>query len=177
MQLGQVGTGLFGSAHVRVAHHLHERHSRSVHIDQAVGIVISAVNVLKFGHVLFQVHPFHTHGTVLTIGGDFQSAVHSQRHIVLGYLITLHQVGVGVVLAVELCQTGNLAAQGQAHHDGVFHGLFVYHRQRARQSQAHRANSAVHGRIVIIGPARAKHLALGLELDVDLKSDDCFVFH
>ena len=168
VQLGQVRTGFFRSAHVRVANHLHEGNSGTVHVDQAMGVIVFITNVLELGNILFQVDSFHADRSILAVGGDVQLAVQGQWQIKLRYLVPFHQVRVGVVLAVKFGQFGYFTTQGQAGHDSELNGLFVDDRQGSRQTEAYGTNAGVCGCSLVIGPAGAKHLALGPQLDVYL---------
>ena len=57
-----------------------------------------------------------------------------------------------------------------------FKRLAIHHRQGARQAQRNGVGLRV-GRQAEVGAAPGEHLALGLELNVDLQADDDFVVH
>ena len=122
-------------------------------------------------------HPHYADGFDIPLQFYRQRAGLGQRQVVLGYLIPFHHIRVGIVFAVKLGIGRDAAAQGQAGHNGVFHRLAVDNRQRAGQTQAHRADPAVGRSVLIIRRARAEHLAPGLQLDMDFQSDDGFVVH
>ena len=132
---------------------------------------------MQFRYVFFLVDALDADPGIMVIQADVEVAVQGQREIILGDLISLHQVWIGIVLAVELGVFGDVAIQSQTGHDGVFYGLAVYHRQGARQPQTHGAYALICGGVLVIGATRAKHLAFGLELNMYLQTDDCFVFH
>ena len=90
--------------------------------------------MLEFSHVLFKVDPFQTDAAVAAVNPYIQVSAHRQGQVVLGDLISLHQVWIGVVLTVKFGVIGNLAVQGQTGHDGKFHRFAVNHGHRARQS-------------------------------------------
>ena len=52
-----------------------------------------------------------------------EPAVDAHGHVVLRYLVALHEVGIGVVLAVELGVIRDRAVERQGGHDGEFDGL------------------------------------------------------
>ena len=104
-----------------------------------------------------------------------EPAVDRQRQVVLRDLVALGKVGVHVVLAVELGVLGRLAVEREAGSDRELDGPPVWHRQRAREAEADRANERVGRRAEPLRFAAAEHLRLGLELDVGLDTDDDLV--
>ena len=70
-------------------------------------------------------HTGDTDLTRLTIVLNNEIAIATERNIVLRDLITLHQIGIGIVLAVELGVLWNGAVEGQSRHDGVGDGFLV----------------------------------------------------
>ena len=97
----------------------------------------------KLASVLFHVDAGEADALVLTVHGDLDIAVLSDRQIVLGDLVGLGEVRVEIILAVELAELRNRAVGGQPGLDGVFQHLFVQDRQRPRQAEADWANVAV----------------------------------
>jgi hypothetical protein len=65
----------------------------------------------------------------LSVPVDAQVPPHAQGEVVLGDLIVLRHVGIEVVLAVEECSLGDVAAQREADPDGRSHRGFVGDRQ------------------------------------------------
>jgi hypothetical protein len=106
---------------------------------------------------------------------DLQPAVAGERQVVLRYLVALHQVGVGVVLAVELGVLRDLAVEGQRGHDGVLDGLLVDGGQDTGHAQADGTDVGVGGGGGVVGAAATEHLAAGGELRVHLHADDGLV--
>ena len=104
------------------------------------------------------------------------AAPHADRQVVLRNLVVLGHVGIEVILAVELAVGRDLAVEHQAGERGEFEGVAVHHGQGTGQAKAGRAGVGVGGRTVLDGAA-AEHLAMGLELDVDLQADGGEVFH
>src|SRR5207247_6660485 len=115
--------------------------------------------VQQASRVLFEVHPDDAHGAgVLLVAAlvrhiDVKMASHTQRQVVLRDLVALHQVGVVVVLAVELGEGGYGAVEGQAGAHGLPHRFGVDHGQGARHAQAYRADVRVGGRVGHVGAA------------------------
>ena len=71
----------------------------------------------------------------------------AERQVVLRDLVALRQVGVEVVLAVELGEGGDLAVQRQAGQDARLDRRPVDHRQRAGESAADGADLRVRRRV------------------------------
>src|ERR1700716_1729111 len=101
-------------------------------------------------------------------------APNRQRKVVLRNLIALGEVGIEVVLAVELAELGNLAAQRQGGANRELDAPTVDNRERPREGQADRAGVAVGLAVEVGGGAGAKHLAPRQQLGVDLEADDGF---
>ena len=117
---------------------------------------------MQLGYVLLQVDPLHADCFGPPIYLDLQTPLDREGEVILGYLISLHQVGVGVILPVELGIFRYPAAQSQAGHDSVFHRLTINHRQGSRQAQAHGTHPTVGRSGLVIGRTAAKHLAFGV---------------
>ena len=131
----------------------------------------------EFGGVLFQMHPHHSDRLGDTFHRYFQGTVLGQGQVKLGHLVALHQVRIGIIFAVELGVVRNTATQGQTGHDGIFHCLAVDDRQGAGQTQADRADSTVGRGVLVVRRAGAKHLAPGLQLNVNFQANNSFVLH
>ncbi len=110
-----------------------------------------------------------------TVQLNLQPAACAERQIVLGYLVDLHQVRVGVVLAVELGLLRHLAVEGESGHDGHLHRPLVDGGENAGHTQAYGADVGVGRRIGVGGGAGTEHLAACKQLSVDLQSNDCFI--
>src|SRR5437899_4705570 len=103
---------------------------------------------------------------------QLQPAVDGEREVVLRDLITLRQIGIHVVLAVELGVIGRLAVQREPRRDRELDRATVRHGQRTGKSKADWANERVRRRTEPARLAAAEHLRLGVELDVRLDPDD-----
>ena len=95
----------------------------------------------------------------------------------MAQLITLRDVGVEVVLAVELAVVGNGAAHGKAHAQYLPHRLFVDDGQGPGMPHTDRADIDVRARLVRVVFGRTKHLGLCFELGMDLHADGGDVVH
>ena len=122
---------------------------------------------IELGGVLLEVDAVDPHVA--------QAAAAAQRHVVLGDLVALGQVGIEVVLAVEH------RARRRAREPSARPIISPKWTARALttgsapgQPQAHRAGVGV-GRIAERQLAAAEHLRPRLELDVDLQPDDGLV--
>ncbi len=93
--------------------------------------------------------------------------------IELADLISLGKIRIEVLFAIPLGHRRNRTVQGQSGADRKFNGLFVHHRQGAGKSKADRADLRV-GRCAELRAASAEQFRLGLELNVDLETDDGF---
>jgi len=98
--------------------------------------------------------------------------------VVLTYLITLGEVGIKVVFAVELANVCDRAVERETNLEAVFDGLTARNRERTGEAKTDGTGVDV-GTTCSKGivTATAKHLALGCKLDVDLGSDHWFVAH
>src|SRR5439155_14848641 len=86
--------------------------------------------------------------------------------------IALRQVGVHVVLAIELRVRGDLAVEREARDHRELDRALVRHREGARQTETDRADERIRRRAEPLRRAAAEHLRLGRELDVRLDPDD-----
>ena len=173
--LRQIQTRLLGRPEVRLAHDLHQRRPRTVQVDQAVVLARVVAAMQQLGRILFEMHPHDSSPLSLAIQVDLQPAVAGDRQVVLRDLIALDQVGVGVVLPIELVALVDGAIQGQTGEDRGIDSRLVDHRQHAGHPHADRADPRVGRRRLIVGGAVAEHLAAGQELCVDLEADDRLV--
>ena len=104
-------------------------------------------------------------------GLELHGAAGRQRPIVLGDLIALGQVRIEVVLAREHRRRLHRAAERMRRPHRELDGALVQDRQRARQSQADRADVGVRRRSERRAAA-AEDLAGGQQLAVDFKADN-----
>jgi hypothetical protein len=166
---------LLGGVDVRRGHDLDERRAAAVEVDERVrrpaDAPAAAADVERLGRVLLEVRT-HDPDHMLLLANRYEHlAIYARRHIVLGDLIALWQVGVEVVLAGEDGTGRDLAAEREPELQRPFDRLPVRHGEGAREAEADRAGLGVLGRAEP-GRAAAEHLRARLELDVDLEADD-----
>ena len=113
-------------------------------------------------------------GTAVHI--DVQVALDGDGQFVLGYLVSLGQVGIEVVFAGKPAVRRNGAVGGQGHAQGVVHDLAVEYRQHPGHAQADRADMGVGGGAEL-GGAAAEDFGGGFQLGMDFQSDDGFELH
>jgi len=107
---------------------------------------------------------------------DLDGAVEANRLVELGDLVVLRRVGIEVIFTVPFADGRDVAAEKEAGlDDGVERGL-VHHRQNAGQRKDDGIGERVRG-LPVAGGHAGEHLRVGLDLDVNLKTDDGFVFH
>ena len=176
-QFHQVLPGLFRRTQVGLADDLHQGDAGAVDVDEAVRFPGGISPVQQFGHILFQVHPLDVDAAAAAVGLQLDPALYGDGLVILRYLVALHQVRVGIVLAVELGEPRDSAIQGQRGHDGAFDSLAVDRRENTRHAHAYGADVGVGWGVRIGRGTAAEHLALGQELGVDLQPDDGFIGH
>ena len=164
-------SGVFGRAQVRLTDNLHQRHTRPVDIHQRVRFAEVVAAVVQLGDVLFEVDAGDADALGTGIGLDVQPAMLREGQVVLRNLVALHQVGVVVVLAVELGVFRYVAIQREGRPHGEFDRLLVDDRQRAGQTEAHRADQGVGRCVGVLRVARTEHLAGGKQLRVDFQAN------
>ncbi len=172
-----VGTRLRRGANVRLGHDLHERDPGAVEVHERE----SPAAMQQARGVLLEVGAGDAHHDLHVLGCDRhrQPPVAAQRQGVLADLVTLREVRIEVVLALEAHRVGlDVAVKREPGQDHQLHGATVDHGQRAGQGQADGADPGV--RLVRLAlrrgrPAGAEHLRLGPQLRVDLDPDDRLV--
>ena len=168
-QLFDVALRLLGRSDVGLRHDLEQRHPGAVVVDEReVGVVDATADadVLRLARVLFEVRARDADAYAV----DVEPAVDRDRLVVLRRLIVLRHVGIEVVLAREHRTLGHAQMQRLGDAQRVLDGRAVEHRQRAGQTQAHRAHVRV-GLVAELVRAPAEHLARGGELAVHLEAD------
>src|SRR5207302_11515380 len=101
-------------------------------------------------------------------------AVAAHREVVLADLVALGEVGVEVVLAVELGELLDLAVERHGRGQEQLDRPAVDDRQAARQPEADGAGVGVRGLAEVVGAAAAEHLGPRRQLDMDLHPDHGF---
>ena len=113
--------------------------------------------VQEASRIFFQVHTGDTNLARLTIVLNAEIAITTEWNIVLRDLIALHQVWIGIVLAVELGVLWNGAVKGQSRHNRVGNGLLVNDRQDTGHTHTDRANMCVWSSIRVVSATGAEH--------------------
>lgn len=177
LDLLHVGASLFRRTQVWLGDDLEEWHTRAVVVDVARrGVLDGRAGVDELAGVFLHVDARQADALLLTVDVDVDPAVLSDRQVVLGRLPVLRQVRIVVVLAVELAVLVDRTVRREAGLDAELDDALVDRRQNARQAEADRADM----RVLLCAEARstaAEDLRFRLELAVDLKANDCFVFH
>ena len=129
----------------------------------------------KLAGVLLHVEPLDADGFevgVLAFFGHLHlnPAVLGDRFVELGDLVVLGQVGIEVLLAVELAVLSNLQVQGHGGLHRILEHLLVQHRQGARQATHHRVDVGV-GLVTKGGGRVGKNLAVGAQLHVGFQAN------
>src|SRR5712691_10654705 len=124
----------------------------------------------ELARVLLQMHAPDAH----LARADLEQTVDAHRQVVLADLIALGQVGIHVVLAVELGVSRDRAVEGEGRlQTGLDRGA-VRHGKDAGQAEADLAYVRVRWRIQRSHRAAAEHLRLRLRLDMYLNADHHF---
>ena len=95
---------------------------------------------------------------------------------VLRDLIALQQVGIVVILAVELGELGDFAVESKSCHDGRFDRGLIDDRESPRHTEADRADVCVRKGPKNIRGTTAEHLGFGEDLGVNFEADDRLEF-
>ena len=172
-QLAHVRPGLLRAANVRVAHDLHQRDAGAVVVDERVRRVVdpaTSADVLGLAGVLFHVGALDADPGAV----DLHPTLDADRRVVLADLVVLRHVRVEVVLPVEDRLRWHVEVHRFPESQRELHHPAVQHRQRARKTEADRADVRVR-----LGPelvrAAAEELGRRRQLDVHLEPDHRFV--
>ena len=188
------------AGHVRLGDDFDQRRARTVVVD--VGVL--ARQVERLADVLFQVDAFHADAAVLAVfkdavlsdevggaelraalplvlrvlrHGQVDVAVRAEGNVILGYLVALGQVGVEVVLAVELGEAGDVAVQGQPGDRAELHVALAYAGHRTGKSQAHGADPGVrHAAVSVLTGTECLRLSQKLGMDLTAYHDFPLVY-
>ena len=149
---------------------LHQRYAGAVEVDQRV-LLSAVVAMQQPAGVLLEVDALDADRARAGVRLDLERAADAERLVVLRDLVTLRQVGVGVVLAIELGELRDLTAERQPGEDRVRDRLLVDHGQRAGQPERDRVDQRVRLAVEVVARAVGEHLRLGAELTVHLETD------
>jgi hypothetical protein len=157
--------------HVGLGDDLDERRPGAVEVDARQPLFVHAL-----ADVLLDVDAADADVLDAAFGDDLERAVDRQRPIELADLVALGEIGVEVVLAIELGQRRDLAAHRGGERERHEHRVAVRDGQRAGHAEADRAAQGVR-RCAVPHRTAAEHLALGAELEVDLHADERLGVH
>jgi len=166
----EVGAGLLRAGDLGLADDLQERSAGAIEIDPA-GLSAAILVVQQLSCVLLQVHANQADAPRPLPGIDLQPAFLAERQIILADLIVLRQIGIEVVLAIPLGESGHAAVERQRRLDGKVERAPVHHRQRPRQAETNRAGRRVR-RLAKRRATAAEKLCPRQELNVDFQTDD-----
>jgi len=176
LELLREGGDLFGGGEVGFGDDFEEGGSGAVEIDDGVVDGVAAGGfVEELSGVFFEVSAADADGFGgAVVIGDSEGAVGAEGEIVLGDLVVFGEVGVVVGLAVPLGEGCDVAAEGEADHDGVFDSAFVDDGEDAREAEDLGVNEGVWGLAEGVG-CGGEHFGSGGELDVDFEANEDFV--
>ena len=97
----------------------------------------------QLGYILLQVDAGDADPPCSAVNLDGHPAVLGDGLVVLGDLVPFHEIGIGVVLAIELGVLGDGAVQGQAGHHHEFYRLSVDDRKHTGHTQADWADHGI----------------------------------
>ena len=170
-QLGDIRLGLLGGADVRLGDDLHQRYAGAVEIDERQ---CRALVVQRLAGVLFQMQPLDPDGGALTAGEfDRDLALAHDRRLVLADLISLRQIRIKVVLAVEHRAQIDLRIEAEPGAHRLPDAFLVDDGQHARHRRIDQRNMRV--RLAAeFGRGARKQFRVRGNLGVDLEPDDDF---
>src|SRR5439155_19694509 len=124
-----------GRAHVRLADDLEEWDARAVEVDERV-FAARVLAVLQRSRVLLEMRPGDAHALARW---ELEPSLHVQGKVVLRDLVALREIGVEVILPVELRVLGLRAVQREAGVDGKLDRSPVWDRECSRKAETNRA--------------------------------------
>ena len=137
----------------------------------------------KLTHVLFQMnasklhHPMRAHHCRrFSRHFNFHLSTLADRLIELRNLVILGHIRVKVIFAVPFAHFGNLTTKQQSDPNGFLNGFTIHHRERSGQTQYHGISEGI-GRLAESGAHTSEHLRFRVQLNVNFKTYDRFVFH
>ena len=169
-ELGHIGLGFVGRAHVGLRHDLHQRAAGAVEVHEAhVGVLV----VERLAGILLEVQALDADldGAAIDIHMDGAFAYH--RLLVLRNLITLRQVGVEIVLPVEHRAAVDARLQPEARAHRLLDAKPVDDRQHARHGRIDEGHMVV--RLAAeFGRSAREQLGLGQHLGMNFQTQDDF---
>ena len=152
--------GFFRTRHIRLRNDLDQRNSRAV----VVNVAVCAFDVEALADVSLEMDALDA--DLLEIGSgvgsgeiDHDVAVRAERKVVLRDLIAFDEVGIEIVLAVELRKAGNLAVESEAGNRAELDILAARDRHGAGQSETDGAHAGIrHAAVAVFAGAERLRL-------------------
>jgi hypothetical protein len=108
-------------------------------------------------------------------GNELEMSIDGKRQVELGYLVSLWEIGIEVILAIEFAKRWNFTVERDSRQDRGLDCPLVQRRQSAREPAADDADEGVRRCVGVPGRAATVHLGFGEQLRVDFESDDSLV--
>jgi hypothetical protein len=122
----KVLSGFFGGTDVRPANHFHERDTGAVHIDKAVALARTGLGTMKeLSDIFFHVDALYPNTPRHSIDLYVQVTVVAYGEVKLRNLVSLHEIRVRVIFAIEFGLFCNAAIERKTGHDDFFDGLTI----------------------------------------------------
>ncbi len=170
-QTHQIGSRLVRRMQIRLGHHLDQRHTAAIHVDQA-----DIPFILRLPGILFHVKIVNMAANLPpVIHQKIQVSAAADRHIILGDLIPPREIGIQIILPIEERVHINMGIHGQTKNQRLFHHRFIRARQRPRLTGAGRTDIGIRGIPPGIRLAAAEGFRYRVQLDMGLKPDYHFI--
>src|SRR5690606_9442974 len=173
-QLGQIGLGLIGRAHVGLGNYLHQRHARPVEVHIGHGRMLVMHGLAR---ILFQMQAFYADLDVLVLAlavrpdRDDDRAFADDGLLELRDLVALGQVRIEIVLPVEYGFQIDPGLEPQPGADRLADALLVDDRQRARHGRVDQGHIGI-GRSAEGCRGSRKEFCLRGDLRMNLPADN-----
>ncbi len=163
----------FRRSQVRFAYDLDQGNSGTVEIDQTYGPVGI---MLQLAGVFFHMNSCNPDSFSGLINLNLNMPMFRYREFKLGYLVSLGQIRIEIVLTGKPAFTGNSAVGSQSYAYAVFHHLLVQNRQDARHPETDRTCVGIRRGAELSGTC-AEYLRPGEKLSMYFQPYDTFKFH
>jgi hypothetical protein len=173
LETHEVGVGFLRTADIGFAHDLDERRTAAVDVEERIAGVLV---VDEFSRVFFQVDAGDADGFFRSVNRYGERTADADRHIVLGNLVSLGEVGIEIIFPGENRFRRNGAPYRKSHPDRHGNGLAVDGGQRAGQPEADRTTVGVRRFPERHGTA-AEQFCFCQKLGMHFEPRDHFVFH
>src|SRR5689334_3712103 len=115
-------------------------------------------------------HVYPADANLLAVA-EHERAALGKRVLILADLIALWQIGIKVVLSIELREQRYFAIEGEPDHNTTLDGLRVWHWQCSGKPQANGAGMCVWLLAKVIAAAPAEHFGRGAQLHVNFQTN------